>query len=271
MQISEEQLKEIQEIYRYKSAIRALRRDGLQSILFAGIVFLPLLLEPGKTIESPVQVILASLVIMMGLWCILFPSVTGIFINGISKLITAVWVIYSWLSSDIPTKNESFGDVFMQNLMAGLGMIISGIRSLWLHNELSQKYSVEPAEDVVKSVEELAKTIKDLDPGKHKNCVEFQYKPFIGNQAKIKGVLLSNSVLFFSSDDRILYDRKENIDVKVGKKLFLQDRYKATLKIGNKKYSGFISMQSLLKLKAGTVRMDMAISLPENTKETTSR
>ena len=267
MQISEEQLKEIQEIYRYKSAIRALRRDGLQSMLFAGIVLFPLLHEQGKATESPVQVVLASLVVMMGLWCIIFPSVTGILINGISKLITAGWMIFTWLNDGTPIEDKSFGDVLMQDLIAGLGIIASGIRSLWLYNELSLKYPVEPAEEVVKSVEELANAIKSSDSGKNKNCIEFHHKPFIGKQEKIKGILLSNSILMLSSDKKMLSGRKDDIDLKVGKKLFLQDKYKAILRIGNKKHSGFISQESMLRLKVWMLKTDMADSTMEKGEE----
>ncbi len=251
MEILDEQLKQIQDVSEYRTAVKSIKTES-GWVIFSGVLALLSGISGfGYDWLSYILCLMGIVLLITGIKVISNPTLKGLVTNGVLILIVGLWNIFFGIinTSPDPESDNIFIDI------GGFIQIGVAIHHFMKYKKLSVRFPAKPPEEVIKSINVLIKTITKSKMKKSEDMIEFKAKPFFGRAKYLKGILLDDSAIFMAKTSmkrkhELFCARKEDVNITTRRKLILQRSYKAILQIGEKEMEGLISKKSLERYAA---------------------
>lgn len=217
--------------------LRRFRKGGIGTLIWGIInIFIGLL----GLIYDPINVvilIIAGFMIIVGIFVIISPNVTGLLLQGFTFLTVGLWnlfiTFYDMFNYGIPPIGFS--------TMFGLMQLAWGGDYFYKYYTYKKKGIYKPSKDLLKAVKHIRTTIRKLNTKRELDAIKL--KVFDKDNKGIwKGKLLADIAIFVSKKRKSIFFADINdvsIDV-TGKKL-LSNRYKIFFRMNGKKYFANIS------------------------------
>ena len=243
-QVIDQSLRDWQQAANYRLAQRSLGGSWIGSLIFGGLAiwlgFTGLAINPLNVI----LLILGICLLTTGLVVLFTRRPWAIILESLGLIGIGVWNLFISMTP-APAATQEGGTNFFG--MMGLMQVIWGFQGLWRYWERRHLPQQPPPPEAIQQLEAIVDGIVKGKTAEEDDMVEFETKTLSGSQVW-KGRLMQNGAVFVEGQgDDILFCDRTAVKVDDQGKGFLSKLHKARFRLGNRKRTGTISPEYLVR------------------------